>query len=92
MSEILPLAHVKARFSEIVDRVSSQDERVVVTRNGQPAAVLLSIEDLEGLEETLDILSDTDLLAGIREGQEAARAGDVTALEELRKTLTHRTG
>lgn len=92
MSETLPLAHVKARFSEIIDRVSSQDERVIVTRNGRPAAVLLSIEDLEGLEETLQVLSDADLLAGIREGQEAARAGDVTSLEDLRKTLAHRAG
>jgi len=54
--------------------------------------VLLSIEDLEGLEETLQVLGDPDLLAGIREGQAAARAGDVTSLQDLRTTLTPRAG
>ena len=53
MSETMSLAAVKARFSELVDRVQRQQDRVVVTRNGKPAAVLISAEDLESLEETL---------------------------------------
>ena len=47
MSETLPLATVKARFSELVDRVARQQDRVIVTRNGQPAVVLVSTDDLE---------------------------------------------
>ncbi len=58
MPETLPLATVKAKFSEIVDRIERQQDRVIVTRNGQPAAVLLSTDDLESLEETLAVMSD----------------------------------
>jgi antitoxin YefM len=89
MPEEMPLARVKAQLSEIVDRVFRQQERVVVTRNGRPAAVLVSPDDLESLEETLAILSDPDLMAEIRKGDEAIARGDVVSLEELRRRPGH---
>lgn len=71
------LRTVKDRFSEYVDRVERQHERVVVTRNGRPAIVLISTADLASLEETLAVLSDPDALAGLREGDEAVSRGEV---------------
>ncbi len=91
MSETLPLSSVKTHLSEIVDRVEGEHERVVVTRNGRPAAVLISHEDLEGLEETLTIMSDPALMAQIREGERALAEGDVGAtLAELRAEVGER--
>jgi antitoxin YefM len=91
MSETMPLAAVKARFSELVDRVERQQDRVVVTRNGKPAAVLISAEDLESLEETLAVMSDRAVAAQIRESQKAVAAGESGAeLEELRSSLAQR--
>jgi prevent-host-death family protein len=88
--ETLPLATVKARFSELVDRVARQQERVLVTRNGQPAAVLISPNDLEGLEETLAVLSDPELVERLRAGERAAERGDVATLDEVRAELVAR--
>jgi prevent-host-death family protein len=85
--ETLPLSHVKAHLSEIADRVEGQHDRVVVTRNGRPAAVLVSPEDLDSLEETLAVLSDPDLMQQIREGEAAIEAGDTLTLEELKANL-----
>ncbi len=62
----MSLAAVKARFSELVDRVERQQDRVVVTRNGKPAAVLISADDLESLEETLAVMSDRSVAAQLR--------------------------
>lgn len=87
MSETLPLSSVKARLSELVDRVEGQHGRVVVTRNGRPAAVLISHEDLEGLEETLAVLSGPDLMQQIRQSETAAAEGDVVSLDDLRARL-----
>jgi antitoxin YefM len=81
--ETLPLATVKARLSELVDRVEQQDERILVTRNGRPAAVLISADDLESLEETLAVMSDPELMEQIREGQAALELGDVVPWEEI---------
>jgi antitoxin YefM len=71
-----PLRTVRDKFSKYVDRVEREHERVVVTRNGRPAAVLINPDDLQSLEETLAILADPETLRGIREGQDAIRAGD----------------
>lgn len=91
MSETLPLSSVKTHLSEIVDRVEGEHDRVVVTRNGKPAAVLISHEDLEGLEETLTIMSDPALMAQVREGEQALADGDPGAtLAELRAALDRR--
>ena len=65
MSDTLPLAEVKAKLSEMVDRVEQQHDRITVTRNGRPAAVLMSPEDLASLEDTLDLLSNPKAMAEI---------------------------
>jgi antitoxin YefM len=72
-----PLRAVRDHLSEFVDRAEREHERVVVTRNGRPAAVLIGYEDLAALEETLEILSDPDTLAGIREGRGEVDRGEV---------------
>ncbi len=84
-----PLREVRNNFSEVVDRVERHHERVTVTRNGRPVAVLISPDDLAALEETLDVLSDESALADIREADAAYASGDVVrgidAVRELRR-------
>lgn len=72
-----PLREVRNHFSDVVDRVALHHERVTVTRNGRPVTVLISPEDLSALEETLDVLSDPEAMADIREADSARAAGDV---------------
>lgn len=72
-----PLRDVRNHFSEVIDRVEQHHERVTVTRNGRPVAVLVSPDDLAALEETLDVLSNPFALAGIREADGAYARGDV---------------
>lgn len=72
-----PLRAVRDHLSEIVDRVEREHDRVVITRNGREAAVLLSAADLAELEETLSVLSDPDALADIREADAAYARGKV---------------
>jgi antitoxin YefM len=71
------LRSVRDHLSEVIDRVEHHHERVMVTRNGRDAAVLISPEDLAELEETIDVLSDPEALADIREADDAYRRGDV---------------
>jgi prevent-host-death family protein len=66
IAEQLPLAEVKNRLSEVVEQVETQHSRVTITKHGRPAAVVISADDLDSLEETLRVLSDPKLLAQVR--------------------------
>jgi len=79
---IVPFSEAKARLSELADRVEGQHDRILVTRNGRPSFVLLSPDDLESLEETLDILRDDELLASIRRSRREAAAGQRLPLKD----------
>jgi prevent-host-death family protein len=65
-AEHLSLADVKNRLSEVVDRLEREHGRVIITKHGRPAAVVLSIEDLEGLEGTLELLADPKVMRRIK--------------------------
>jgi len=80
---ITSLANVKAQLSEFVDSVSTTHERVVITRNGEPAAVLISPDDLEALEETIAILSDPQAMAAIEEARRAIAKGDLAEMADI---------
>ncbi len=71
------LRNVKDRFSEFVDRVSREHDRVVITRNGRPTAVLISPDDLDSLEETLELMGDQDAIKKLVAAEAAVASGDV---------------
>ena len=85
MSETLPLAQVKSKFSEMVDRVEHTHDRIVVTRNGRPAAVMISPDDLASLEDTLELLSDPAAMKEIVDAKRAHDEGDYVSADELRE-------
>lgn len=85
----LPLSEAKAKLSELVDDVLGRDERVMITRNGRPAAILVSPDDLDSWQETIEIMSDPKAMASIRRSRreiEQGRAKRYTT-EDLDKLL-----
>jgi prevent-host-death family protein len=87
----LSVSEAKARLNELARIAHAQHERFTLTRNGRPEAVLLSVDDLEGLETTLEVLADAASVATIAESL-AERAGGIPAtdIESVRKGLRHR--
>lgn len=69
----LSLSEAKMKLSSLVDAVEKTDEEVVITRNGRPAAVLVSPEEFEGWKETLSVRSEPELMAEIKAGVESLR-------------------
>ena len=69
MSKTLPISEVKTRLPELVTGVAEQEEEIVVTRNGKPAAVLVNFAEYERLKDSLDVLSDPALMSQLRESQ-----------------------
>ena len=88
--DTVPLSEVRSEMSAVVERVEATHERVTITRNGRPAAVLINPADLEALEETVDVLSDPATMQRLREGEAAISAGDVVAEAGLRELMATR--
>ncbi|MGE3687502.1 MAG: type II toxin-antitoxin system Phd/YefM family antitoxin [Acidimicrobiia bacterium] len=76
MSETRSLVEVKAHLSELVARVGSQHERVTVTVHGRPAAVLVAVDDLEALEETIAVLADAAALRALADADAELARGE----------------
>lgn len=83
----LPLSEAKANLSGLVEDVERRDEEVMITKNGRPAAVLVSPDEYESWKETLAVRSDKNLMREIKTGLAAlkARKAKLYTLEELFK-------
>ncbi len=87
----MALKDVKNRLSEVVDQVEREHDRVVITKHGRPAAVVVSIDDLESLEETLDVMGKPQLLEQIRDSLAGLERGEAETLtkDEALALLLH---
>ena len=79
----IPLSDARARLSELVDEAVRTHERVEITRNGRRAAVLMSADDFDSLEETLEILSDPQAMRDIETAREELKQGIYFTQEEV---------
>jgi len=83
----LSLSEAKMKLSGLIDAISNNDEEVVITRNGRPAAVLMSPDEFESMRETIAIRSDSEMMDEIKKGLKALKNKKVKlySLEELFK-------
>jgi prevent-host-death family protein len=86
----MPLAEVKARLSELVGRVVEQHERITVTVHGRPSAVLMAVDDLDALHETLSVLADPDTLRRLAESDAELARGEAIGADELAAAMAAR--
>ena len=90
MSQTLSLAEVKAHLSELVGKVSKQHDRVTVTVHGRPSAVLVSLDDLEALEETVAVLADKDAVRQLMSSDTELTAGEGETQAALAEAMRQR--
>lgn len=90
MSETMNVTEAKARLSELVASVAATQEHIEITRNGEPAAVLISHDELDALRETVAVLSDPQMVADIAEAMADIRVGRTVDPEDLRVSMASR--
>jgi prevent-host-death family protein len=81
----LSISEAKMKLSALVDSLGIADEEVVITKNGRPAAVLVSPDEFEGWRETLVVRSDSELMEEINEGLQTLKKkkASLYTLDEL---------
>lgn len=81
--KILPITNVKKDLLSIVKKIQDLGESIAITKNGKAAAVLVSVEEYEGLKETLEILSDTELMKGFNRSRQEWKKGKLISHEDI---------
>lgn len=81
------LSEAKAQLARLVKELEELGEPIVITRSGHPAGVLLSLDEYEGLLETLEILADEELSSALKAGLEDVKAGRVIGHDEVWREL-----
>ena len=84
---IIPASEARSNFYDLLNEVSTTSKRFIITKRGRAKAVVLSPEEVESWEETLDIMSNKKLMKDIKEGLDDVKKGRVTPLEQVLKEL-----
>lgn len=88
--ETIPITEAKARIAELADRVAREHDHFTITRNGRADVMLISVAEYESMQETLDLLADSEALADLRQSREDFGAGDTFSVDEVRAELERR--
>jgi len=87
MTRKISVSELQPQIGDVLDRVQEDRDRFVIVREGREEAVLLSAEDFEGLLETLEILSDSELVRELMEARAELASGDGHSLQDVRRGL-----
>jgi antitoxin YefM len=75
VDQFISVTEAKSRLLSLVRDLKAKHEIVAITREGVPSAVLLSMEQFEGLMETIEILSDQKAMRSLRRSLKQAKGG-----------------
>lgn len=87
MAKVVPFTEARTHLTELIDDVESVHEHVVITRNGRPAAIVMSQSEYDSLIETLEILGDQKLMADLAASDEDVASGRLVPWEEVKREL-----
>ena len=87
MAKVVAFTDARATLSELLDVVEREQEHVVITRKGRPVAIVMSVDEWESWEETIEILSDPEAMEALRASEEDVKAGRLYTLDEVKRDL-----
>lgn len=87
MVNTITLKALRPELPAVIRDIDTKLDRYIVTKRGRPVAVMMGVDDYEGVMETMEILSDKALMKRIKKAQRQIEEGKTVSLEELRKKL-----
>jgi len=87
MVNTISIRELRPKLSKVIDNIHKKFDRYVITRRGKPEVVMMSIDDYEGLLETLEIESDPELMKRLKKAEEDMKKGKGKSLEQIHKEL-----
>ena len=87
VARTVPFTEARSTLSDLLDYVQAQQEHVVITRNGKDVALLMSMDEWESWEETMEVLQDEELMEDLRKSDEDVKAGRTYDWDEVKRDL-----
>lgn len=87
LPSVMTASDARTNFYDLAEEAVKNSRRFTISIHGKPSVVIMALDDLEGLEETIDIMSDPELVKDIEAGEADRKAGRVSSLEEVLKEL-----
>jgi len=87
MVNTISVRELRPKLSKVIDNIHKKFDRYVITRRGKPEVVMMSLDDYEGLLETLEIQADPTLMADICQAEKDMKNGKGKTLEQIHKEL-----
>jgi prevent-host-death family protein len=87
VARTVPFTEARGKLTELIDELGLVHDHIVITRNGRPAAVMLSPREYEMLQETIEVLGDEETLEALEESERDVAAGRLYSLDEVKREL-----
>lgn len=87
MTKTLPATKVRQQFFKLIEATEQPGSSITITVAGEPKVVMMSVEDFEGWQETLEIMSDEKLVKDIKKARKEAASGKLYSEAEVKKKL-----
>ncbi len=87
MTRTLPITQVRQQLPTLVAKAAKQLDEFIITVNGTPAAILMSLAEYESWRETAEILADPKAIADLKASEEDIKHGRVYDWEDVKKEL-----
>ena len=84
MNNPVPVSDARANLPKLVEKVEKNLERVVISVNGKPKVVMISLEELESLEETSEVLTLPNVKKDIATSRKQIKKGEFIPLSSLK--------
>lgn len=84
MSDFISISDARATLPDLINKISKNMERITITVNGKPKAVVLSSEELESLEETAEVLAIPNILEDLAKSRKQFKEGKFVTLSSLK--------
>ncbi len=81
------ISEIREEITRLPEHFDREPEAVTVTRHGKPVMAILPWELYESLIETLEVISDPDLMAAFRQGVQELAEGKGRPWEDVKKDL-----
>ena len=85
MPKYLTIDEAQTQLTELSNQIN--DEPTIITKDGKPVLITFGVEQFESLMETIEIISDQEFMADIKQGIEEAKRGETITLEQMKTDL-----